>query len=598
MRSGTSFFNGTVFKKTFLRFWPIWAASLAFWGMLLPVRGLMDLQDQMKRGGDLFVSFSAYVGDYGNGGAVIFAVIFGLLAAMAVCSHLYSARSANFMGALPVRREGLFLSHYLSGLAMLLAPNVVVFLLTLLVETAGGAVEWIPLLFWLGALSGAEFFFYSFAVCVGMFAGHLLALPVFYGVFNALAMAARMMWVLVMRSFYYGYAGDFRLTGLVLWLTPVVRLSEQLDCNAYGYASKGFYTYEIRGLTGLGVYALAGAALAVCALLLYRRRHLETAGDVVAVKVMRPVFKYGVAVCAGLSFGVLTTGILGAKNLGLMVAIVLWGIVGYFVAQMLLDKSFRVFRKWKGAAAVTAVFLALFLVAGFDLTGFETRVPDAADVVSVEISGLRSMPYDDGAYMGSLVVDDPETIGLAVAFHQAAVDHRKPEAKDGANERMTVTLSYQLSGGAVLEREYDLRVYQEDSGQPGTVAWAVENLLADRDLVWQGYGFDRLQSILAEGGRLSGVAYTENRWEEQDYFYGENAAALWEAVKADFADGAIGVRVLWEEARHPDRALTFTAVYAVDSVADFPECTVEIAVADTAARTLAALEELGALESP
>ena len=38
MRSGTSFFNVTVWKKTVLRFWPIWAVGLVFW--LMPVDNL------------------------------------------------------------------------------------------------------------------------------------------------------------------------------------------------------------------------------------------------------------------------------------------------------------------------------------------------------------------------------------------------------------------------------------------------------------------------------------------------------------------------------------------------------------------------------
>ena len=38
MRSGTSFFNVTVWKKTVLRFWPIWAVGLVFWVLALPAQ--------------------------------------------------------------------------------------------------------------------------------------------------------------------------------------------------------------------------------------------------------------------------------------------------------------------------------------------------------------------------------------------------------------------------------------------------------------------------------------------------------------------------------------------------------------------------------
>lgn len=38
MRSGTSFFNTALFRKTFLRFWPIWALYTAGWTLVLPLR--------------------------------------------------------------------------------------------------------------------------------------------------------------------------------------------------------------------------------------------------------------------------------------------------------------------------------------------------------------------------------------------------------------------------------------------------------------------------------------------------------------------------------------------------------------------------------
>lgn len=51
MRSGTSFFNGAVFKKTVLRYWPVWAAYSVIWLVALPIQGLMMLQmDAQNRG--------------------------------------------------------------------------------------------------------------------------------------------------------------------------------------------------------------------------------------------------------------------------------------------------------------------------------------------------------------------------------------------------------------------------------------------------------------------------------------------------------------------------------------------------------------------
>lgn len=627
MRSGTSFFNGTVWKKTFLRFWPIWAADLTLWALSLPLRGLMAIQSQNEYGGSYVADFVYGLGEFGQVTALMFAVIFGLLAAMAVCSHLYSSRSANFMGALPVRREGMFLSVYLAGLAMLILPALAVFFLTVIVELAAGLLAWVPLLYWLGSLCGMCVFFYSFAVFLGMFAGHLLALPVFYGVFNFLAMSGYILWSYIMSTFYYGY-DQAGIPAVIEWCTPTLWLYQNLSYWANYPVSvwqgAGVPTYTCGGLASVAVYAAVGLVLAALAMLLYRRRQMESAGDVVAVRVMRPVFKYGVALCAGMFFGFLTSAVLGGEEGALMAAILLWGVAGYFVAQMILDKSFRVFRKWKGAAAVTAVFVVLFLVVGFDLTGYETRVPAAGSVKSVQVQGLDSTPYDGASWL-NIELSDPAAIEKITALHQAAVEHREltPEQLvSGETEYWSLDLVYTLENGGTLARHYLLEGWSGDADTQGTVYWAVQQVLSDRDIVWQAYGFDRIEEAMLGRGRMTvdyqdesgvlGEKYPESSSvEEEDgpatetvstatdaaYYVEADALLLWDAVVADFQAGNIGVRQIQED--HEPRTLDFLWTPDRQEMDRFESAlnalTLQIAVPDTAEQTLAALEALGAV---
>ncbi|MCI9551235.1 MAG: hypothetical protein HFF25_06755 [Oscillospiraceae bacterium] len=154
MRSGTSLFNWPVFKKTALRYWPVWGAYSVIWLVTMPVQGMMMLQLEVQTRDGYMASFARRSVPEMAHLSLVLAVVFGVLAAMAVCSHLYNARSANFFGSLPIRREGLFVTHYLAGLAFLLAPSGVVFVLTLLIEAAGGTVELAALGFWLAVTCG------------------------------------------------------------------------------------------------------------------------------------------------------------------------------------------------------------------------------------------------------------------------------------------------------------------------------------------------------------------------------------------------------------------------------------------------------------
>jgi ABC-2 type transport system permease protein len=611
MRSGTSFFDWTVFKKTICRFWPLWGAYSAIWLVMLPLNGLMFLQmDQHNTG--YMEDFAFHMVPSGASEiALQLAVVFGALAAMAVFSHLYNARSANLFGSLPIRREGLFLTHYLAGLAFLVVPNLVIFLLTLLVELAGGVVCWQGLGFWLAVSCGEGFFFYSLAVFCGMFTGHILALPAFYVIFNFIVMGVTELLSVVFQAFYHGFAGFAGFADgvyeAVNWFTPIVWLDEAVqsytrmfqDPTTDSVLSGGQRVLVTEGLGTVGIYALAALLLTVCAFFLYRARRLESAGDVVSVRAMRPVFKYGVALCAGLTLGMATVMFTGGGEFMLMIAILVWGVIGYFAAEMLLQKSFRVFGAWKGGLAVAAVFIAMFLVVGLDLTGFETRVPDPDQVDSVFVSGLEVMYLqDDGdEFRGSF--SDPELIRLITVIHQEAAAQRDEERETQARlggSRTSLYVTYTLKNGSTMSRRYSMVWVQPgEVDQEGAAAWALQQIYDNRELCWQMYGFDRLEEYLAGGGRLESAArvvsdeYSGER--EEAVWYAGDASALLAAVKEDFFAGRLGARRVTQDkwaGNEPDKALCFSS----DSQEDEGGYYIRIALSDTASSTLAAMEEL------
>lgn len=557
MRSVTSYFDRAVFKKTLKRFWPIWAANLVAWLLVFP----LNLLARIQNGEDVSYMTARLMRDT-SVFLVIGSIALAAMTAMAVCSHLYQARSANFFGALPTRREGVFLSVYLAGLCMMLGPNLVIFALMIPVELLGHALMMTPLLVWLAATCVMELFFFSFAVFCGMFTGHILALPVFFGVFNALAAAAYAVGLFIAREFYYGfaYSEGSLLERIVLWLTPAYQLT-QVSC---GPADRTLERFEIEGGGVLIVYAVAALVFAVAALLLYRRRQMETAGDVVAVPAMRPVFRYGVAVCTGVLFGLATSAILNLGELGLMASMVIWAVAGCFVAQMLLDKTPKVFRKWKGSAAIALAFIAAFVVIGFDLTGYETRVPQSGQVASAEVTGLRCAPYDSGSYWSNETVTDPEMVETVVQLHRKAVELRDKWALPrGDYIGWNFEVTYTLQNGKKLARQYTLYDNRYDSN--GVIA-LIQKLVDDPALTRERYGVDEMQEELDKGGRLECGVYLETREsateqdsvtyyrygsvststedpavvQEEQYYTEAEALALWQAVLRDLDEGDIG----------------------------------------------------------
>lgn len=535
MRSGTSFFDLTLYRRTVNRFWPLWAVNLVLWLFVLPLNGLMQLGDDPYGSSRSLLRFARNVGDTATNVGILFSAMAGLAVAMAVCSHLYNSRSANFMGALPTRREGQFVSTYLAGLTMLIGPNLLVFLLTLLVEAVGGAVMMAPLLFWLGAMCAMEFFFFSFAVCLGQFTGHILVLPVYYGVFNFIAIAVYGLFQWFLEAYYFGHGGIADYDGWILWLTPIVALFQmEINVSSDIYSVSpltdiGMWDVRIEGLQIVGVYALVAVVLTGCALLLYRRRQLESAGDIVAVRILRPVFRYGVGFCSGLFLGWLTQQILGLGQVGLMIVILIWGVIGCIVAQMLLDKTVRVFHKWKGCAALTVAFLLIFAVIGFDLTGYETRVPDPASVEYVEMIGLNGYPSDSGYSLGGTFTD-PDTIKAITALHRAIVEIGEQGEVNGTYINFKV--SYHLKSGRTLNRRYVVEMGE-------TLLPLSQNIRDRYDVRRAAYQMDQLEEFLAQGGALVwATLYTDEQ--DEIRFYEQDAERVWNAVLDDFEAGTIG----------------------------------------------------------
>ena len=231
MASGTSCFNSALYRKTLTRFWPLWTLWGVLWLLLLPLSQLSRYFDWAREGRSdsaLVENFQEILSLQEVG--VWLAALVGVLAAMAVFSYLYSARSACMMHALPLRREGLFLSQYLAGLTMLVLPLAAVALVTLAVGMAvvpswgwGQALPAVGI--WLACMSGVCLFFYSFACFCAMFTGQLLALPVFYAILNWLAMVVNFLVTALMEQFFYGYQANY-LPAWVEFLTPVSLLRQ------------------------------------------------------------------------------------------------------------------------------------------------------------------------------------------------------------------------------------------------------------------------------------------------------------------------------------------------------------------------------------
>lgn len=577
MRCGTSFYNGTLGKQLTLRFWPLIALYSVIWAIVLPISGLNYMR-------------SGYIGGWATDIEYLFralatpmTIVFGVLAAMAVCSHLYTTRSCNFTAALPPKRTALFATHYLTGLLWLVVPVAV---MTLMASFLAIGCSLSGFASGLALVCMQTLFFYSFAVLCGMLTGHLLALPVFYGIFNGLVGGLWYLLTLLFREFYFGYPGSLvAVPAWVEWFTPAWQLF------SYGSPDAGY------GMSA--VYAGVGIVFALAAWLLYVKRPMERAGDVVIWAGLRPVFRYGVALCSGLALGTFTRIVLGLDSLGLAVASLLWGVAGCFVAQMFLTKSVQVLRYWKGAGAIACACAALFLVMKLDLTGYETQVPEADEVVSVTISGLDSYPVDTASNFHDIQTQDPQAISLITQLHQALVDQRN--TFNGYYDNSTrFDVTYTLADGTRLTRSYTVYVNEVDLDRAGTVTQLAHQLVNDSKLMLLSYEFHELEAngYRPTGGTFYLTSDTGNTSTGHDLSTSE-AQSLYQAIVQDIQEGNlprtlfygygdVHIDLYWSIS--PNSFNQLADPYNTDYI---PGNYISVEITNQAVHTLEVLEELG-----
>ena len=564
MKSTTSFFNATLYRKTMARFWPLWGTWALVLAFALPLRFLNEYNNQSAV--NLF-GVTAALPEL----LVVFTPILlvgSLLCAMAAFGYLYNSRSAFLYHALPMKRETLFFTEYLAGLSFIVLPLAAVGVLTAAVELAVLPGEYLPLSMkalgaFLAGVLGEGFFFFSFAAFCAMFTGHILALPVFYGVLNGLVFLVYTLVNELMRSFFYGFNDRyFSDNALVNWLTPVYRLPMALRWDmTYRHDPVLDRSIPVAGALYEPsvplVYAGAAVVFTLLALAVYRRRQVESAGDVVSVALLRPVFRVGVAFCTGLFFGSFTAAFFDweRERLALCVLVVLWTMVGYYAAEMLLRKSFKVFRAWKGPAAIAAAMVLLCACFYFDLWGVEDRIPAPDKVEALSVRLDMGGPDDSAGHLDTRLLEDPELIQVFLDLHASILDHRPKDMHSNigpwtpGDNYGYLQLTYHLTNGRTLHRRYaSLPLQMEDLDVPGTLTYDYAQAAQNRTLLERSYDFASCKSEQLTGVRMVNVYDSQTQDITEAYLDGLTLLQqrqLWQAVQQDFAEGNLGRRWLF-----------------------------------------------------
>ena len=456
MKLKVCFCNKTVLKTDITRFAPVWASYLLGLAMMVLLQFSGGSDDAAKTSIVYDFNRLCMLGVGING-------LYALVVVQALFGDLLNPRLCNALHAMPVTRDGYYGAHLIAGLLFALVPNCLVLLPTsLLLPRQVASVSLLSLL----ALSLQYIFYLGTALTAVQLAGNRIGMVLIYGILNFATVL--LYWFVAMVFIPLTYGKDISISW-VARICPTVAMYEGTYFAPvdHSYYIGDTYHYVFDGISmgdvwlkaavcaGLGVVCMAIAQL------LYRKRRLETAGDLVAYSILSPFFLalYTLTVAAFLHLAVkqLTQGAISEYfflPLGL--------IAGYVTGLMLLRRTSRVFR-WRllvplgGILAVCALCVLSIATDAFHVI---RRVPDVQDVQSVVLAPVQ-MSYSNAA----LTLTEKDEIEDILAYHQGALRNWQKQVGDCLLQReghwspgdyYNIQLRYTLKNGSTFQRRYFL----------------------------------------------------------------------------------------------------------------------------------------------
>lgn len=556
MQLRTSFFNGTVYKKNLTRFAPVWLCYT-----LCLILGMVLMYT--NGGNTKNYWFASHMAEM----IPIMGLVnlaYALLVAQLLFGDLFNSRMCNALHAMPLRREGWFFTHVLSGLTFSMVPTAVMSALSLpLLAGSLFSGAW-KLGFYFFAAANLQYLcFFGIAVFSVMVTGNRFTMVAGYGMIN---FGACIVYWLIDTLYTPMLYGVITPTALMENLTPLLHMTDQQYAK-FETLSKLQETFGTKlenatatfQLTGewwrLFACAGVGIAFALAALLLYRIRDLECAGDAVAFKVLVPAFQIPCAIVVAAAAQFFLENFLNVYGYNFLVM----GaglIVGWFAGKMLIERTTRVFRlkNWYGLIGLTAAIALTLLATYADILGIEDSQPNLEDIKSISFGtsytantdlteeadfeailrlqrlALEDQVEDAGAYVeenGQLV-----KYNLSEAY-QAYLN--SDDAKEPDLERVyaaQVVIYYELDNGKLIKRRYNIWADEEEGD-------ITRQIMSRWEVVAHGsYGEetkDRLSWILNSFKSINYNTYeTEASTQYQTV---EDAKSFLEAVKADCAAG-------------------------------------------------------------
>nr|WP_263323608.1 DUF6449 domain-containing protein [Neobacillus sp. Marseille-Q6967] len=453
MPSKTSWFN----KELILQIGRStgWISIVYFLGLFLtlPLRMLMMYSDQNRMDFNSII-YNLFYYDFPI--QVGLMLIVPILLAVFLFRFLHVKQAADLMHSLPMTRNRIFHHYALTGVVYLVVPVTIITILVLIIRPALElqsvfGIE--DVFYWAGITILIDLVLYAAGVFIAMMTGISAVQAVLSYVMLIFPVGITMLLFYSLRIFLYGFPSDYFLRNDLVKMSPLTYAGLLDESSPLKWSTALIYI----GLTIL---------LYVLALFFYKKRNLESASEAIAFPKLRSVFKYGVTFCtmllAGMYFYQISNGGFGWTVMGYIIG----AAIGYYVSEMVLKKTWRVFNQIKGLIVYSAVMTILIMAV--QLLGiYENRVPNQDEIKTVILTDNAYLYlYQDGnneEFYRPAPLSEGENIEAVRTLHEQIItDKTNNDIRDNENNR-TFFFLYELENGRHVVREYRINMLRYQS---------------------------------------------------------------------------------------------------------------------------------------
>lgn len=372
---------------------------------------------------------------------------------------------ADFIHSMPVKRTVLFYHHTVMGIFLLIIPVIVTAIILAIVHSTLALDSYFSvteIVKWAGMTILMNVFVFVMTTLIGTVTGISAVQVVLTYIFLIFPAGIMILLYSNIKYFIYGFAFDYYFDQNLEFLTPIVRMAEM-------------YRWKIT-TTEVLVYLALTAGFYLLAMLAYKKRNIEGATQAIAFRYLKPVFKYGATICTMLLGGAYF-GETQQESLGWLVFGYFFGsILGYVIAEMVLQKTWRIFRNMKGYIIYAVAVAAIGFLLNLDITGYEQKLPTANEIEHAYfgdsvylLKESESDDYGEAAVYGDykayptkalnkvdrFYFKDKGNISLILKLHEQVIENRNNRFHNPLTYQ-NIVIAYELKNGATIVRQYQV----------------------------------------------------------------------------------------------------------------------------------------------